>query len=51
MGAEYPVFLKTTLWLWVAFLGASALASAGYDYRPGLEIKAPLIRPTNPELR
>ena len=45
------LFFKVTLAAWLGFLAVSALGSAGYQYRPGLEINVPLIQPTNPELR
>ena len=45
-----PVF-KTTIVLWLTFLGFCGVAAAGYDYRPGLKINAPLFTDHFIELR
>ena len=45
------LFFKVTLAAWLGFLALSALGTAGYSYRPGLDINVPLIEITAPELR
>ena len=40
------VFPAIAAWFVILVAG-----STGYEFRPGLKIEAPIITPTNPELR
>ena len=44
-------FMKTSIRLWLVFLVIATMGLCTREYRYGLEINAPLITPTNPELR
>ena len=34
-----------------AYIAILVMGAAGYEFQSGLEINAPIIQPTNPELR
>ena len=35
----------------LAYIVVLMMGASGYQYQPGLKINAPVIQPTNPELR
>ena len=44
-------FLKWIPQMCVLYIAILVMGAAGYEFKPGLEINAPIIQPTNPELR
>ena len=45
---KYLRWLPQVLCAYIAIL---VMGAAGYEFRPALDINAPIITPTNPELR